>query len=194
MNSRLTIKEAQADVLGVDQAIGQSAVQFPGGTEPAALINNVLTRSHAVHRAQLIDPIRMAQRFAAVHRENPLVPAGLVDLLETMHHESLSHMEKGEAILFPMRQAGGNPFVSQPIAMIRAERVDHGAMPEELAARANDATPPEGAFNTWRALYAGVAQFHDDLTNHIHFGTNLLFAQFDTFQPAHVERQFVIPQ
>jgi len=133
MNPRPKIDEAQADVLGVDQAIGQSAVQFSGGTEPAALIDHVLTRYHAVHRAQLPDLICMAQRIEAVHRENPLVPAGLADLLETMQQELLSHMEKEEAILFPMLQAGGNPFVRQPIAMMRAEHVDHGAMLEKLA-------------------------------------------------------------
>lgn len=188
MNPRPKIDEAQADVLGVDQAMGQSAVQFSGGTEPAALIDHVLTRYHAVHRAQLPDLICMAQRIEAVHRENPLVPAGLADLLETMQQELLSHMEKEEAILFPMLQAGGNPFVRQPIAMMRAEHVDHGAMLEKLAARTNDATPPEGACNTWRALYAGIAQFHDDLINHIHLENNLLFAQFDTLQTAHLER------
>lgn len=194
MNSRPTIGEAHADVLGVDQAISRSAVQFSGGTEPAALIENVLTRYHAVHRAQLLDPICMEQRVAAVRRENPLVPAGPVDLLESRQHELLSQVETEEAILIPMLQAGGNRLVGQPIAIMRAERVDHGAVLEELAVRTNVATPPQGACNTWRAPYAGVAKFHDDLTDHLHLETNPLFAQFDTFPPAHVERQFVMPQ
>ena len=43
----------------------------------------------------------------------------------------------------------------------------------------NNATAPQGACNTWRALYAGIAQLHDDLIDHIHLENNLLFSQFE---------------
>ncbi len=36
-----------------------------------------------------------------------------------------------------------------------------------------------GACNTWRALYAGLAQLSDDLVNHIHLENNVLFPQFE---------------
>ena len=50
---------------------------------------------------------------------------------------------------------------------------------EKLASMTNDATPPEGACNTWRALYAGIAQLGDDLINHIHLENNVLFPRFE---------------
>ena len=83
-----------------------------------------------------------------------------------------------------MLQAGGNPSINQPISMMRAEHVDHGTMLERLEALTNDATPPYGACTTWRALYAGVAKFRDDLINHIHLENNILFAQFDVLSLA----------
>jgi regulator of cell morphogenesis and NO signaling len=43
--------------------------------------------------------------------------------------------------------------------------------------------PPVGACNTWRALYAGIAQLHDDLINHIHLENNILFRQFEEAVP-----------
>ncbi len=108
-----------------------SALQRPSGlpaeTEPGALIEHILARYHEVHRAQLPELVRMARRVEAVHREHPQVPAGLADLLEGMHEELLSHMQKEETILFPMLKAGGNPFVGQPITVMRAEHVEHGA-------------------------------------------------------------------
>jgi regulator of cell morphogenesis and NO signaling len=232
MNARLEATAPKTNVLSLDQAIGQIAVQLPGATavfrrlkldfccggqislkqaalekgldpsevldelsalrrtdalpgitEPVALIDHILARYHEVHRAQLPELIRMARRVEAVHRDHPLVPAGLADLLETMEQELLSHMQKEELVLFPMLKAGGNPFVTQPIGMMRSEHVDHGAMLEKLAARTNDAKPPEGACNTWRALYAGIAQLNDDLINHIHLENNVLFAQFDAPPP-----------
>ena len=89
------------------------------------------------------------------------------------------HMHKEEAVLFPMLRAGGNSFVSQPIAMMRHEHNDHGEALEHLASLTNDITPPMGACNTWRALYTGLAQLREDLINHIHLENNILFPQFE---------------
>jgi regulator of cell morphogenesis and NO signaling len=153
-------------------------------TSASALIDHVLARYHAVHREQLPELIRMARRVEAVHREHPLVPKGLTDLLEETERDLLLHMQKEENILFPMLKAGGNPFVSQPISMMRVEHSQHGAMLEKLMAVCNNANPPQGACNTWRALYAGISQLHEDLIDHIHLENNILFSQFDLPAPA----------
>lgn len=152
---------------------------LPAAGEPGALIDHILARYHEVHRAQLPELVRMARRVEAVHREHPDVPAGLADFLEHMEQELLSHMMKEEQVLFPMLKAGGNPFVVQPIGMMRHEHVDHGVALEKLAALTHDATPPAESCNTWRALYAGIAQLGDDLINHIHLENNVLFPQFE---------------
>ena len=157
---------------------------LPEAIEAAALIDHILARYHEVHRAQLPELIRMARRVEAVHRENPEVPHGLADFLEHMEQELLAHMMKEEQVLFDMLKAGGNAFVVNPITMMRHEHTDHGEALERLATLTNDATPPEGACNTWRALYAGIAQLSEDLINHIHLENNVLFPQFETPQPA----------
>ena len=157
----------------------QHPAELPGVTEPGALIEHIITRYHEVHRAQLPELIRMAHRVEAVHRGNPAVPAGLGNLLEQVQQELTAHMHKEETILFPMLKAGGNPFVRQPIGMMRAEHVAHGAALEQLNALTHHATPPVGACNTWRALYAGIAQLSEDLLQHIHLENNVLFAQFE---------------
>lgn len=151
---------------------------------PPELIDHILTRYHDVHRAQLPELIRMARRVEAVHRDNPQVPAGLADLLETVHDELLSHMEKEETILFPLLKRGGHPMVGAPLQVMRAEHTEHGQSLENLMALTQDATPPAGACNTWRALYAGIAQFSDDLIQHIHLENNVLFPQFEAAAPA----------
>lgn len=158
----------------------QRSSDVPEAASPGALIDHILARYHEVHRQQLPELIRMARRVEAVHRDSPHVPVGLADHLEAMHEELLSHMLKEEQVLFPMLKAGGNPFVGQPIGMMRAEHVDHGEALDKLNALTNDATPPPGACNTWRALYAGIAQLGDDLINHIHLENNLLFPSFES--------------
>lgn len=175
--------------LDLDAVVAElSSLQHPAElapeTEPAALIDHIIARYHDVHRAQLPELIRMAHRVEAVHRAHPAVPAGLGDLLEEVQQELVTHMHKEEAILFPMLKSGGNPFVGQPIGRMRAEHLAHGNALDKLNALTHDATPPEGACNTWRALYAGIAQLSDDLIHHIHLENNVLFPQFEASAPA----------
>lgn len=146
---------------------------------PSALIDHILTRYHEVHRAQLPELIRMALRVETVHKNTPQVPTGLADLLEIMQQELLDHMMKEEQVLFPMLKSGGNPFVTHPINMMRSEHIHHGGMLDRLNALTNDATPPAGACNTWRALYNGIAQLNEDLIKHIHLENNVLFPAFE---------------
>ena len=157
----------------------QRPSELPDLGTPTELVEHIIARYHEVHRAQLPELIRMARRVEAVHRDNPNTPHGLADALETMEQELLMHMHKEEAVLFPMLRAGGNSFVSQPIAMRRHEHTDHGEALEHLASLTNDITPPMGACNTWRALYTGLAQLREDLINHIHLENNILFPQFE---------------
>ena len=166
--------------LGALQRTGPT--ELPAGT--AGLIEHILSRYHAVHRAQLPELIRMARRVEAVHRENPDVPAGLAELLEGAEQALLEHMAKEEQVLFPALLEG-NPAVRPAIAVMRFEHVEHGAMLERLAELTHGATPPPGACNTWRALYGGIAQLSEDLQQHIHIENNILIAQLDAPVSAH---------
>lgn len=148
-------------------------------TEPSALIDHILERYHDVHRKQFPELIRMARRVEAVHGEHPNAPVGLAAFLEDAEQDLLTHMMKEENILFPMLKAGGNPFVVQPIGMMRMEHNHHNAMLQDLMALCNNAVPPQDACNTWRALYAAVTQLHEDLSNHIQLENNVLFNQFE---------------
>lgn len=149
----------------------------PETPDANVLIDHILTRYHAVHREQLPELIRMARRVEAVHRDNPEVPHGLAEHLEIMEAELLEHMEKEEQILFPAIEAG-TAGVQEPIVAMRAEHIGHGEHLERLAALTNDHTPPPGACNTWRALFAGTAQLTNDLIGHIHLENNVLFPRY----------------
>ena len=167
-----------ADVLGQLAAL-QRPDGLPENIAPAALIDHIISRYHEVHRVQLPELVRMARRVEAVHRDNPDVPTGLAGLLEEMEQELLGHMHREEAILFPLLKSGGSPFVDQPLGMMRAEHTSHGLALDQIHALTHDMQPPEGACNTWRALYAGISQFTDDLIQHIHLENKVLFPAFE---------------
>ncbi len=175
--------------LSVDAVLAELALlERPGNPAvpqaPAEMIDHILTRYHAVHREQLPELIRMARRVEAVHREHPDVPTGLAEHLEAIEAEMLEHMAKEENILFPMLKAGGRGMAVHPIGVMREEHTSHGEQLDRLMAMTHDATPPQGACNTWRALYAGVNQFSDDLIAHIHLENNQLFPQYEPARAA----------
>ena len=143
------------------------------------LIQHIVDRYHQVHRRQLPELRALAQRVESVHADKPAVPKGLSDVLAHLQAELESHMQKEEQILFPLMRAGGNPMIVHPIAMMRHEHDEAGEDLKAIAALTNELTLPAEACNTWRALYAGLAQFAEDLTEHIHIENNILFPKFE---------------
>ncbi len=143
------------------------------------LIGYILERYHQVHRREMPELHDLAIRVGRVHADHPAAPGGLSDLLARMRAELESHMEKEEQALFPLMLAGGNPMIVHPIGMMRHEHEEHGEQLKALAALTGDMTPPDGACNSRRALYAGLAKLAEDLTEHIHIENNILFPRFE---------------
>ncbi len=143
------------------------------------LIGHILERYHQVHRREMPELHDLAIRVERVHADHPAAPVGLSDLLARMQAELESHMGKEEQVLFPLMLAGGNPMIVHPIGMMRHEHDEHGEQLRALAALTGDMTSPDGACNSWRALYAGLAKLAEDLTEHIHTENNILFPRFE---------------
>ena len=114
-----------------------------------------------------------------MHADKPAVPKGLSEVLARLQAELESHMQKEEQILFPLMRAGGSPMIVHPIAMMRHEHDEAGEELKAVAELTNELTLPAEACNTWRALYAGLAKFEEDLTEHIHIENNILFPKFE---------------
>ncbi|SFM68761.1 iron-sulfur cluster repair protein YtfE [Marinobacter zhejiangensis] len=143
------------------------------------LVEHILTRYHDVHREQLPELIRLAQRVERVHGGHPSCPAGLSAHLEEMAAELEAHMQKEEKILFPMITRGMAGMAVAPVQVMRHEHDDHGAALDKLLALTHDLTLPEGACNTWQALYRGLQTLRNDLMEHIHLENNVLFQRVD---------------
>lgn len=146
--------------------------------ETDALIDHIVTRYHAVHRAELADLQPLAQKVEAVHADDPDVPAGLARALGVLAAEMEEHMAKEEMILFPAMRAGGGPGIEHPIAVMRAEHDDHGENIALIRRLTADLTPPDHACGSWRRLYAGTEKLLDELAAHIALENDVLFPRF----------------
>ena len=147
--------------------------------DAAALTHYIETRYHARHREQLPMLAAMAERVEDVHFGDDGVPDGLSVLLQQMIGEMEIHMKKEELILFPAIRRGGMPGIEAPIAVMRADHAGHDREVAEIRRRTGNLTLPDGACGTWTRLYEGLADFIDDLTEHMRLENEGLFPQFE---------------
>ena len=182
---KATLREA-AQARGIDaEAVCEelAALQPPPGSplpeQPAELVQFIITRFHDVHRRELPELVRLADKVERVHREHPEVPAGLAEQLRAMQRELLEHMQKEEGILFPMMARSPGMPLRPPIQRMREEHLGHGQALQGLQALTRDMQEPADACNTWASLYAGLRKLRDDLMEHIHIENNLLFPRFE---------------
>ena len=139
------------------------------------LIDHIRNYYHARLRLEIPALIAMADRVAEVHADKPTCPRALPGHLREMHQAVLSHLEKEEAVLFPMIEAGATYSIAAPIGVMEMEHDDHAASLARLRGLTADLTAPPEACTTWRALYLRLLAFESELMDHIHLENNVLF-------------------
>jgi regulator of cell morphogenesis and NO signaling len=172
---------------GIDAEALETALNDLDATRPSELpaetgelIDHILLHYHEKHRRQLPELVQLARRVEQVHAAKPAVPAGLADILQRALGELEVHMKKEELMIFPaMRRTDIARPLDGPTSMLRDDHDGQGQMLEQITELTDGFTPPEGACGTWRALYAGAAEFKEDLIEHIHIENNILFPRFE---------------
>ncbi len=132
--------------------------------------------------------LQYAARVAKVHGHHYSEVVEINTLFIAVAQELAAHMKKEELILFPFIKQlvkadkegvkVNQPHfgtVNNPIAMMEEEHENAGDILKEIKKLSNNYTPPEGACNTFKALYAKLEEFEQDLHQHIHLENNILF-------------------
>lgn len=146
--------------------------------ETGDLINHIRTRYHDTHRAELISLIPLAAKVERVHGAHPDAPIGLANLLERIQSDLHSHMHREELMLFQLMERGDHQALPRPIEQMRHEHDVEAEHLAELEHVTGGFHLPDGACNSWRALYTGVKKFADDLVQHMHLENEVLFPRF----------------
>ena len=134
-------------------------------------------------------PILMqyANKVANVHGHHYAEVIEINDLFTEVAEELKNHMVKEELVLFPYiksmleSEKTNSPLksahfgsVKNPVGMMEHEHEGAGDIFKRIAEITHQYTPPEGACNTFRALYAKLDEFEQDLHHHIHLENNIL--------------------
>ncbi len=140
------------------------------------LIDHILTAFHRPLQEELPRLESMARKVFQVHGARE--PEVLGDLLSTflgLKTELEQHMQKEEAILFPMIRRGQGSMALGPISVMEEEHSFAGAALERLRELTNGYQAPADACTTWQALWHGLGALETDLHQHIHLENNILF-------------------
>lgn len=152
------------------------------------LIDHIQNVHHTYVEENITLLIQYANKVAKVHGEHYPEVIEINKLFTEVVNELTVHMKKEELILFPyVKQLVASkkensylqkpPFgtVENPIHMMESEHENAGDVFKEIARLTNNYTVPEGACNTFKALYAKLDEFEQDLHQHIHLENNILF-------------------
>ncbi|MAP80825.1 MAG: iron-sulfur cluster repair di-iron protein [Aequorivita sp.] len=132
--------------------------------------------------------LQYAKRVNHVHGHHYTELGKIESLVIKVVQELASHMKKEELILFPfikklvMAERNNEKMpvahfgaAENPIKMMEDEHEEAGELLREIAKLSNNYTPPEGACNTYRAFFAKLEEFEQDLHHHVHLENNILF-------------------
>lgn len=159
---------------------------------PAFLADYIVNTHHAYVREALPVLREYMLKVARVHADGFPAILEIRDLFVQLDDELTSHMEKEELILFPyirsmvsLGQAMQRPAfgrVKHPIQVMRNEHDAAGENMHRIAALSGGYNPPEWACNTFRALFAKLHEFEEDLHMHVHLENNLLFPKAEAME------------
>ena len=132
--------------------------------------------------------LQYSKRVNHVHGHHYTELAEIESLVTQVVQAMASHQRKEELILFPFikklvkaeREGTEVPpihfgSVENPIQMMEEEHEEAGEILRKINELSNNYTPPQGACNTYRAFYAKLDEFEQDLHHHIHLENNILF-------------------
>jgi len=169
----------------IEQIEAEAADKQSGSANPATLPPHELTAyvvetHHGFLRRELPRLHAMSERVAHVHGGHTPALLEVFQVFCAVEAELNSHIAKEEQILFPAIEAmsvgrGAAMPLDGPIACMIHEHDDAGRALERLHELTDGYNPPADACNTYRALFAGLADLEEDLHRHIHLENSVLF-------------------
>jgi len=175
----------KADLLIIDQT--PNIDQDFDNWELDKLINYIVDTHHSYVTENITILSQYANKVAKVHGHHYTFLIEVNVLFHKIAEELISHMRKEEQILFPYikkmvgiyngtRTSHLSPFgtVNNPIKVMEEEHENAGDIFKTISNLTDGYTPPEGACNTFKALYSKLEEFEQDLHQHIHLENNIL--------------------
>jgi regulator of cell morphogenesis and NO signaling len=146
------------------------------------LADHIESTHHRLMRAELPRAAALVKKVAAVHGERDPKLAELRQTFEEFSRDLMAHMDKEDAVLFPLIRAlesepsnGRAASLDRPVRMMMQEHDDAGEAIRRMRDLTNGFTPPGEACSTYRVMLAALQAIEADLHTHVHKENNILF-------------------
>jgi len=152
------------------------------------LIDFIEKKHHLFIKEKTPILIPLLDKLCATHGSKHPELFKITELFKSSVEELAPHMKKEELVLFPFikrminatKSHGviGKPHfgtVKNPIGMMMEEHDHEGERFKAIALLSNNFTPPEDSCYTYRVAYEMLEEFEQDLHQHIHLESNILF-------------------
>lgn len=142
------------------------------------IVHHIVEHFHVPLREELPRLESMARKVLRVHGERDPRLAAVLGSFLNLKGELDEHMHLEEERLFPAilaHASAATPFPAAPIAKFVDDHSRVGIELGRIRELTDDFHAPEGACNTWNALWHGLAALETDLHQHIHLENNILF-------------------
>lgn len=144
--------------------------------EPLAdLIDHILVTYHEPLKEELPRIEEMMRKVHRVHgdKDQKRFDNVLKTVLE-IKSDIDQHLPKEEQIPFPMIKTGQGAMAMGSMHVMEMEHESLGGLLREVRQLTGDFNVPEGACNTWRALWVALEDLERTLHEHIHLENNIL--------------------
>lgn len=154
----------------------------------ANLASHIVKTHHAYVNREVPRLNELAGKVVNRHGDTSPELLSIQAKLAELGEEMIAHQGKEEIVLFPYitkleGYAAGNGkkprecfgTIAHPIAVMTRDHDIAGQLLAEIRGISQDYTLPDGACPTFRAFYAGLREFEQDLHRHIHLENNILF-------------------
>lgn len=152
------------------------------------MVDYIINTHHKYVKDSLPFMTEMANKVARVHGGNHPELVDVAQVFDGLAKDFNLHLMKEENILFPYikelvtaKQEGTTvskaPFgaVNNPTQLMETEHEQAGEDMLKIRTLTNDFTLPADACNSYQILFKKLAEFENDLFNHVHLENNILF-------------------
>lgn len=153
------------------------------GWPPSLIIHYIEEMHHAYVRRALPVISQFAQKVARVHGESDPRLVKIYYAFTELGRAMLEHLESEEKKVFPgiLASAKGKRVANEERDMVEDMESEHelvGGLMADIRNWSDDFTPPDWACNTYRVLFASLAEFERDLHRHVFIENHVLFPKW----------------
>ncbi|MGM0589939.1 MAG: iron-sulfur cluster repair di-iron protein [Bacteroidota bacterium] len=183
----ISVDELLDDLNEIAWSESDSSQQFQAW-DPAHLIDHIMDTHHRYVRQKTEEITAYAAKVARVHGERHPENKEIYLTFAKLSQELLNHLSDEEKTVFPLiksvykkRMKGEEVTAKECVELKRQLQLmvgDHQEAGDEMAylrSVSNEFTPPQDACTTYRILYQNLADFEEDLHQHVHLENNILF-------------------